>query len=316
MTVLISTTLFITVVLFVEGSYLAYAALHDPQRKRVRRHLHDLSSRRVRSPTIDITRKRILSEVPWLHRVLSAIPLMQFLGYLVEQANSRLRLSVFLVVSLVLFFTGLLMVQGPLNIAGGVGLGLVPFVYLDLQKRRRLRRFERQLPEALDFVARTLKAGHTFNVGMKMVGDEFLPPIGTEFAKTVDEINYGAGIQEALENFSYRVDYADLRFFVTAAMVQRETGGNLAEIIEKASYLIRQRFELLGRVRVLAGEGKLSAIILIALPFFLGFATYLVNRDYLMVLFTDPLGKWLVVSACVSMALGTLVIIRMIKIKV
>lgn len=316
MTVLISTALFITVVLFVEGSCLAYAAFHDPRRKRVRRHLYDLSSRRVRSVSIDITRKSMLSEVPWLHRVLLAIPFMQSLGYLVEQANSPYRLSTFLMLSLVLFFTGQLMLQEPLNIAGGVSLALAPFVYLYLQKRRRLRRFERQLPEALDFVARTLKAGHTFNVGMKMVGDEFLPPIGKEFAKTVDEINFGGGIQEALENLSYRVDCADLRFFVTSVIVQRETGGNLAEIIEKASGLIRQRFELLGRIRVLAGEGKLSAMVLIALPFFISFTTYTLHPEYLMTLFTDPIGKWLVVSACVSMAFGALVIMRMIRIKV
>jgi tight adherence protein B len=241
---------------------------------------------------------------------------MQSLGRLVEQANSPHRLSVFLGCSLVLFFAGLLILQKPFNIGGGVGLGLLPFAYLSRQRQRRLQRFERQLPEALDFVARALKAGHTFNVGMKMVGDEFLPPIGTEFAKTVDEINFGGGIQEALENLSYRIDCADLRFFVTSLMVQRETGGNLAEIIEKTSQLIRQRFELLGRVRVLAGEGKLSAIILIALPFFIGLTTYYFRREYLTLLFTDPTGKWLVVVAGFSMALGILVIIRMIRITV
>ncbi|HEY7493322.1 MAG TPA: type II secretion system F family protein [Candidatus Tectomicrobia bacterium] len=316
MTVLISAVLFLTVVLFVEGSYLAYAALHNPEYKRVRHHLHDSPARSNGSLPIDITRKSILSDVPWLQRVLYAIPLMQSLGRLVEQANSPHRLSVFLGCSLVLFFAGLLILQKPFNIGGGVGLGLLPFAYLSRQRQRRLQRFERQLPEALDFVARALKAGHTFNVGMKMVGDEFLPPIGTEFAKTVDEINFGGGIQEALENLSYRIDCADLRFFVTSLMVQRETGGNLAEIIEKTSQLIRQRFELLGRVRVLAGEGKLSAIILIALPFFIGLTTYYFRREYLTLLFTDPTGKWLVVVAGFSMALGILVIIRMIRITV
>jgi tight adherence protein B len=261
-------------------------------------------------------RKSILSDTPWLHRFLSSIAPMQSLGRLVEQANSPYRLSVFLGLSLVLFFLGLLLVQKPLNIAGGVGLGLVPFAYLSIQKRRRLKRFEQQLSEALDFIARALKAGHTFNIGMKMVGDEFLPPIGTEFAKTVDEINFGGGMQEALENLSYRVDCAELQFFVTAVMVQRETGGNLAEVIEKASHLIRQRFALLGRVRVLAAEGKLSAVILIALPFFIASANFVLNRDYLMILFTDPLGKRLLISASFLMALGILIIVRMVRIKI
>jgi tight adherence protein B len=316
MTVLIAAMLFITVVCGVEGSYCIYAAHHHLERKRLRHHLHDASSRNPQSLTIDITRKSLLSEVPWLHRFLSALPYMPSLGRLVEQANSPHRLSVFLGLSLVLLVTGLLALRHPLNIGIGISLGLGPFMYLSYQKRRRLQTFERQLPEALEFIARALKAGHTFNVGMKMVSNEFPPPIGTEFAKTVDEMNFGGGIQEALDNLSYRVDCTDLRFFMTAIMVQRETGGNLAEIVAKAGHLIRQRFELLGRVRVLAAEGKLSAITLIALPFFIGFATYIFNRNYLTLLFTDPLGQWLAAAACVSMMLGILVIIRMIAIKV
>ena len=314
MTVLISTVLFLTVVLFVEGSYFAYVALHDPERQRIRRHLHD-SSTSGRSVAINITRKNVLSEVPWLQRILSAMPLMEFLSRLVEQANTRYRLSVFLVLSLVLLVTGLFLLPQPYNSGGGVILGLLPFMYLSRRRRRRLERFERQLPEALDFVARALKAGHTFNVGMKMVSDEFVDPVGTEFARTVDEINFGAGIQEALQNLSYRIDCADLRFFATAVMVQRETGGNLAEIIQKTSSLIRQRFELIGRVRVLAAEGKLSAIILIALPFVLGFAIFILQRDYLLLLFTDPFGKWLVASAGLSMAVGIVVIMHMSRIR-
>jgi tight adherence protein B len=306
--------LFITVVFCIEGSYFTYVARRNPERQRLRRHLHEASSRHSRSLTIDITRKSLLSEVPWLHRLLSALPYMSSLGRLVEQANSPHRLSVFVGLSLVLFCTGLLMLPMPLNLGVGIGLGLAPFMSLSYQRRQRLQKFERQLPEALEFIARALKAGHTFNVGMKMVSDEFLAPIGTEFAKTVDEINFGSGIQEALENLAYRVDCADLRFFVIAIMVQREAGGNLAEIVEKSSHLVRQRFELLGRVRVLAAEGKLSAMTLIALPFFIGFATYIFNRHYLTLLFTDPLGQWLVAAACASMAFGILIIMRMIGI--
>jgi tight adherence protein B len=243
------------------------------------------------------------------------MPLIEFLSRLVEQANTRYRLSVFLVLSLVLCVTGLFILPKPFNSGGSIILGLLPFVYLSYRRRRRLEHFERQLPEALDFVARALKAGHTFNVGMKMVSDEFLDPVGTEFARTIDEINFGGGVQGALQNLSHRIDCADLRFFATAVMVQRETGGNLAEIIEKTSSLIRDRFELLGRVRVLAAEGKLSAIILIALPFLLGFAFYVLQRDYLMLLFTDPFGKWLVTLAGVSMAVGIMVIIYMSRVR-
>jgi tight adherence protein B len=315
MTILISTVLFLTVVLLVEGSYFAYVALHDPERQRVRRHLYDATSTDGRSVAIDITRKSVLSEVPWLQRILSTMPLQGYLSRLVEQANTRYRLSVFLVLSLVLLLSGLFLLPKPYNSGGGIILGLCPFMYLSGRRRRRLERFERQLPEALDFVARALKAGHTFNVGMKLASDEFVDPVGIEFARTVDEINFGAGIQEALQNLSYRINCTDLRFFATAVMVQRETGGNLAEIIEKTSSLIRDRFELIGRVRVLAAEGKLSAFILIALPFVLGFAIFVLQREYLLLLFTDPFGKWLVALAGFSMVVGIVVIIHMSRIR-
>jgi tight adherence protein B len=315
MTVLISTVLFLTVVLFIEGSYFTYIAVHDPERQRIRRHLRDSTSTSGGNVAIDITRKKLLSEVPWLQQMLSTMPLMEFLSRLVEQANTHYRLSVFLVLSLVLLLSGLFLLPKPYNSGGSVILGLCPFMYLSRQRRRRLERFERQLPEALDFVARALKAGHTFNVGMKMVSDEFVDPVSTEFARTVDEINFGAGIQEALQNLSYRIDCADLRFFATAVMVQRETGGNLAEIIQKTGSLIRDRFELIGRVRVLAAEGKLSACILIALPFFIGFAIFVLQREYLVLLFTDPFGKWLVALAGFSMAIGIVVIMHMSRIR-
>jgi tight adherence protein B len=308
----IAVALFLTVFLSVAGISLIYLALHDPEQQRVRRHLHDPPFVSRRSLIINITRRQVLSDVPWLNRRLSAWPYMLILARFIEQANSPYRLSTFLILSLVLCVAGLL----TLGLAGGLGLGLMPLVGLYLQKQRRLRRFEHQLPDALDLVARALKAGHTFKVGMKMVGDEFSDPIGTEFSKAVDEINFGNSIQEALGHFAARIDCLDLRFFVTAVMVQRETGGNLAEIIDKASRLIRQRFELLGRIRVLSGEGKISAMILLALPFLIGGATYLFNRDYLLVLITDPLGKWLLMLACVLVVLGSLIIVRMVRIKI
>jgi tight adherence protein B len=308
----ITAALFLTVFLSVAGISLIYLGLHDPERQRVRRHLHDTPFVSHRSLSIDITRRRVLSDVPWVHRRLSALPFVVVLARFIEQANSLYRPSTFLTLSLVLCLAGWLM----LGLAGGLGLGLMPLVELYLQKQRRLRRFEHQLPGALDLVARALKAGHTFKVGMKMVGDEFPDPIGTEFSKAVDEINFGNSIQEALGHFSERIDCLDLRFFVTAVMVQRETGGNLAEIIDKASHLIRQRFELLSRIRVLSGEGKLSAMVLLALPFLIGGATYLFNREYLLVLITDPLGKWLSMLACILMALGSLIIVHMVRIKI
>ena len=153
-------------------------------------------------------------------------------------------------------------------------------------------------------------------VGLKMVGEEMPDPIGTEFRLTVDEVSYGADIHEALVHLTTRIACPDLHFFVTAVLLQRETGGNLAEILDKTSTLIRQRFELQGRVRVLAAEGKFSAIVLVLLPFVVSLALYLLNPDYFTLLFTDPLGKIFITSAFILMGLGILSIKNMITIKV
>lgn len=321
MNLLIGMATFITIVLFIEGGYVAFSALYNPERKRMRRRLRTLAVPNQDSAPVDVTRKRVLSEIPWLNAIFIRISLMQSVGRLLEQANSSYKVGPFLLLSLMLgcvgWLLGLLVLKdAPLTLAGAIGLGAMPLMYIYYQRRQRMRHFERQLPEALDLVARALKAGHTLLVGMKMVSDEFPDPIGIEFDRTVDEINFGASVTEALTNLSGRVDCADLRYFVTSVIVQRETGGNLADILEKTSHLIRQRFELHGRIRVLSAEGRLSAIVLAALPFLIGLTLYFSSRTYLMVLFTDPTGKVLLLTAGGTMALGMLVMRKMVNIRV
>ena len=132
-----------------------------------------------------------------------------------------------------------------------------------------MEKFERQLPEALELVSRSLKAGHAFTGGLKMVAEEFGDPVGVEFGRTLDEINFGVGVPEALTNLTQRIECEDLKFFAVSVIIQRETGGNLAEILESLGRLIRERFKFQGRVRVLSGEGRISAIVLVAIPFFI-----------------------------------------------
>jgi tight adherence protein B len=195
-------------------------------------------------------------------------------------------------------------------------LGAFPFLYVYLKKKRRMEKFQRQLPDALDLIARALKAGHAFTGGLKMVGDELGEPVGTEFEKTLHEINFGSGIPEALKGLTQRVDCPDLRFFIISVIIQRETGGNLAEILAKIAYLIRERFKLQNRVQVLSAEGKLSAIILIAIPFVIALALSVLNPVYIKTLFTDPIGKALVAFALLMMVIGIVVMKRMIEIRV
>lgn len=313
--------IFLTIVLLIEGAYFVSRTLYDPERRRVRQRLHTLSTQVSNGTSVDIVRRRVLSDSPWMNNLLSKSHLLQRLGRLLEQANSRWQVGTFLVLCIGLFCLGLLL--GPVvvpnpyfPILGSIVLGLTPLLYMTYRKKRRMQQFERQLPEALDLVTRALKAGHTFMVGLKMVGDEFSDPIGTEFGKTIDEINFGVSAAEALLGLAERVDCPDVNLFVTAVIVQRDTGGNLAEILEKTSQVIRQRFELLGRVRVLAAEGKLSAVVLIAFPFVVGLLLHVISPDYLTVLFTDAIGKVLMMYGAGMMVVGIVAIRKIVSIRV
>jgi tight adherence protein B len=240
---------------------------------------------------------------------------------LLEQADTQRPLGFFILLSLVLAAAGFLVFSWMtsnrlISIPAAVILGLVPFFHIYSKKRRRMEKFQRQLPEALELIARSLKAGHAFTGGLKVVIDEFDDPISTEFDTTLNEINFGAGVNEALKNLSDRVDCPDLRFFVISVIIQRETGGNLAEILEGIAYLIRERFKLQGHIRTLSAEGKLSAIILGALPFVVAFLLYLINRDYIRTLFVDPVGRIMALFAVIMMVMGILVMRKMIRIQV
>jgi tight adherence protein B len=321
MNLMVGIAIFVTLVLFIEGSIFTVRAIRNPERRQLRRRLQRFTSEADGSQPIDIVRKRLLSEIPWLNAVLLNIPGVPYVGRLLEHADCRYSVGIFLSLSVLLTLTGLLVSSLVLdNIVLRVGAaavcGLMPILYVYYKKHQRQQKFLSQLPEALDLISRALRAGHTFQVGLKMVGEEFADPIGTEFDKTLGEINFGAGVAEALKNLARRVDCPDLHFFVVAILIQRETGGNLAEIAENIAQLIRKRFELQDRVRALAAEGKLSAIILFALPFFLALAISVFNPTYLGVLFTDPIGRWMVGVTAVIMTIGAIVIKKMIHIKV
>jgi tight adherence protein B len=321
MNLLVGIAIFTTLVLFIEGSLLTVRAIRNPERKKLRKRLQKLSSDWNGSQPIDIVRKRVLSEIPWVNVVLLKIPGMAYIRRLLEKADCRCSVELFLSLSVLLTLIGLLLgslvLQNVmLQVVGAALCGFMPFLYAYYKKHQRLQKFLRQLPEALDLIARALRAGHTFQVGLKMVGEEFADPVGTEFDKTLAEINFGAGVPQALKNLARRVDCPDLHFFVVAILVQRETGGNLAEIAENIAQLIRKRFELQDRVRALAAEGKLSAITLFALPFFIAFAISIMNPKYLGVLFSDPIGRGMVGFAAVIMIIGALTIKKMIHIKV
>jgi len=195
-------------------------------------------------------------------------------------------------------------------------MSIVPLLWVLWRRKRRLRAFGVQLPDALEMLARALRAGQSLGAGFNMVFREMSPPIGKEFGRVAEEQNLGISLEEALDSLTERVPNLDLKFFATAVILQRQTGGDLAEILDKIGNLIRQRFQIWGQVQALTGEGRLSGIVLMALPVLLFFVVYYLNPDYVMVLFTDDLGKKMLAGAIFLQVLGALVIRKIVNIKV
>ena len=194
--------------------------------------------------------------------------------------------------------------------------GSLPILWLWMRRKRRLAKFAKQLPEALELVSRALRAGHSLGAGMSLVADEMQDPIAKEFARCYEEQNFGIPLDESLEEMTERVPNLDLRFFATAVILQRQTGGDLAEILDKIGYLIRERFKIWGQIQALTGEGRLSGIVLLGLPPCLFITMYRLNPEYCMILFEDPLGHQMLAVAVVMQIIGALVIRKIINIKV
>jgi len=315
--------IFIIFLVLAQALFMFIRSRFNPEVVRLKREISTLSTRRDGATGIDIVKKRTLSQIPWLNEILVNLqaPTISRLERLIQQADVRQSLGFFILVSAAVaagvFYLVFVMSRSVLAALVAAGLAaLLPWAYLSFRKSRRLKDFERQLPDALDMIARALKAGHALTGGFQMVAMEFADPARTEFRKTLDEINFGLSYEEALRNMSERFDCPDLKFFVLSVIIQRQSGGNLAEILEKIGTLIRERFKLFGKVKALTGEARISAVILTILPFAIAAAIYFLNRAYLEVLFTEPAGQIMVGVALVMMALGILVMRRMIIIEV
>jgi tight adherence protein B len=192
----------------------------------------------------------------------------------------------------------------------------LPILWLLWRRKRRLKAFAVQLPDALEMLARALRAGQSLAAGFNMAAGEMGPPIGKEFGRVFEEQNLGIPLEESLNEMAERIPNLDLKFFVTAVILQRQTGGDLAEILDKIGSLIRQRFQIWGQVQALTGEGRLSGIVLMALPVLLFVTVYYLNPTYIMLLFTDPLGKKMLAIAIFLQVVGALVIRKIVNIKV
>ena len=323
MTIAISIGIFLSIILLVEGTYYCYHQYVSPQSRTLKRRLRGGAARPkegLESP--GILRQRKLSDLPWFNDLLSSMSNLGGLEKILQQANSQIPLGVFLMLSAVLGVVGLLVcwVYGLSTSCvrwDWFGVHDAPFDQnQNAAGRNDLRNLNVSCLKPWILMARALRAGHAFSVGMKMVGDEFPDPIGPEFSRTVEEISFGIDTPEAMANLNNRVVSTDLKFFITALIVQRETGGNLAEIIEAISQLIRQRFELLGRVKALSAEGRLSGIVLFVMPFVMGGVLWWMNEDYMRLLIEDDLGIMAAGVAGLLMLFGAVVMKKMCDIKV
>lgn len=319
---ILSTLVFVAVMLLLEGLYLMWKAYRGPEAKKMESRLRNLSAARDNSAQAVLLRERMMSELPFLDRILYSLPRAHSLDRILLQADLNWTVSRLLLTSAVLGAGSFMLLWSyflqPLSfslIAGLTGAAL-PILYAVRRRAKRIATFERQLPDALDLITRSLRAGHAFSSGLQMVGEEMPQPIAREFAAVADEVNYGVTLQQALVNLTERMPVLDLRYFVVAVLIQRESGGNLTEVLTNLSRLIRDRLKLMARVRVLSSEGRMSALILGIMPFALGGLMAIANPKFMRPMWEDPLGISITRGMIVTMAIGFLVLRKITRIRV
>ena len=308
---------------------LVHLAMRVPEamtRRRVDSRLDDIARGQDRADGgekgfASLLKAQKVGPLPGIDAALSKNARGASLGAWIEQSGTKATLSSVLVISVVLGAAGavgLLMLTRVLwSMPFGFGVGAaLPFVVLRWKRVSRLHRFEEQFPEALDLIARALKAGHAFATGMKMAADEMPEPVGPEFRKTFDEQNFGLPMKDALDNLTVRIPILDVRFFATAVLIQRETGGNLSEILENLAHVVRERFKILRQVRVYTAHGRMTGYVLLALPAALGIALMFINPDHMNMLFRERIGQMLLMGALVMQTVGFLWIRQIVKIEV
>jgi tight adherence protein B len=269
----------------------------------------------------ELVKGRFQGPLPAIDRLVAGSARGNAMAAWVEQSGVKISVSALLLISLACGFLLGLIVSTALRMSVGWILGGVvgfslPWVFLRIKRTRRMRAFEEAFPEALDLMARALKAGHAFATGLKMVADEMPEPVGPEFRKTFDQQNFGLPLKDALASLTTRVPLLDVRFFSTAVLIQRETGGNLSEILENLAHVVRERFKILRQVRVYTAHGRLTGYVLLGLPAFLAIALAFINPDHMQLLFREHIGHMLLGTAAVMQTVGYFWIKQVVKIEV
>jgi tight adherence protein B len=322
MAVLIAALTFLVVVVVFLGLWIFSSADTNQQviQKRMSA-VHKAERRGEASLNLKLVRDEMLSSVPILHRFLMQWSWSSKLQDFLIQAGTTMKPAKLILLSGVLglgsyLFSGMFSPHFYITAPIGLIATFIPISVVALKRRRRLRKFEEHFPEALDLLGRAVRAGHAFTTGLEMIAKECAEPIAGEFRATFEEQNFGLPLRDALLNLSERVPLIDVRFFVTALLIQKETGGNLAEILDGLSRVIRDRFRLYREVQVRTAQGRLTAAILIALPIFMAIVLSLLNPSYMGVLFHDPRGPMIIATAIGMQLVGSAILWKIIHFEV
>ena len=314
---------------FLTGLFLTYALFlltsraSDKKRALLKERLADAIRSSAHSTDMDVqlARQELMSEIPWLNRVLIKVQVSSKLKQMIDQADSHItvmRLILFSLTAGVLAFLAVSMISASYLLMGffAVIATALPFLHIHSKRKKRLKKFLQLLPDALDLMSRGLSAGHAFTEALQMVSTEMPEPIATEFRKTYEEQNLGLSLKLALENLVERVPILDLRMCVTAVLIQRETGGNLSELLEKVAYTIRERFRIMEDLKTMTLSSRWSAWLLCGLPIFLAVYVTFMNPGYMDVMWRDARGNRLLAIAAIMQVLGMLMVQKIMKIRI
>jgi tight adherence protein B len=322
MGVLIAVLTFLVVVVLILGIWVF--ASGEGAQEQVRKRMsavHKAEKRGEVNIGLKLVRDEMMSSVPWLHRLMLQWSWSTKLQDYLMQSGWAIKPAKLLLMSAVLGLGSYLVSSYFLphfyfSLPIAAAAAAVPFVVVTIKRQMRLRKFEEHFPEALDLLGRAVRAGHAFTTGLEMISKESPEPLAGEFRTTFEEQNFGLPLRDALLNLTERVPIIDVRFFVTALLIQKETGGNLAEILDGLARVIRDRFRIYREVRVRTAQGRLTAGILIALPIFMMLILSVLNPKYIGVLFTDPKGPFVLITAATMQLIGSAILWKIIHFEV
>lgn len=314
--------IFLFTVAVVMMLYLSWSESKFAEKRTVKKRLLFISAGgKHGQEKLSLYRDRALKDVGLFERMLLTLPRSTTLDRMLLKAKIPLNATAFILASIALGSIGLLvglmfLPQAFAAVIFGLLLLFLPLLLLKMAELSYYSKFKEQLPEALDLLARAVRSGHAISSGMGMISQEMEDPIRAEFAAVVDEVNLGLTLKEALDNLCARVPSMDIRFFTIAILLQKETGGNIAEILDNISRLLRERVQFARQVKALTAEGRYSAGVLIALPIVMFIYIYFMNNKYISTLWTEDIGQYLLYGAIVLQIIGAWVIKKIVTIEI